>query len=160
MKPECAPKGGQRFGACRHESHRGYLRRHPWPPVRQRCVIEARPQPGCPRSGCAAGPSAPRGSHGAWRPTGTAMGARRTRLHHGSGSPPKRSASACPGSAARGVRLWPNARLTGAISAARRARPAARTLRSATLSTWRQRRLSPRTPSSFSSRARSRRTRQ
>ena len=52
-----------------------------------RCVAEARPQPGRPRSGCAAGPFAPRGSHGAWKSTGAAMGAYRTRLHRGSGSP-------------------------------------------------------------------------
>lgn len=52
-----------------------------------RCAIEACPQPGRPRSGCAAGPFAPRGSHGACASTGTAMGACRARLHRGSGSP-------------------------------------------------------------------------
>ena len=52
-----------------------------------RCAIEACPQPGRPRSGCAAGPFAPRVSHGARTSAGTALGAYRTRLHRGSGSP-------------------------------------------------------------------------
>lgn len=106
------------------------------PPILAVCpavcyAVEVCPHPGRPRSGCAAGPFAPRGSHGVWKSTGTAMGAYRTRLHRGSGSPLTRSASACPGSAAHGMRPWPDARLIGAMSAARRARPAARTLRTA-----------------------------
>lgn len=43
--------------------------------------------------------------------------------------PAARSASACSGSATHGMRPRPNAGETGAMSAARRARPAARTLR-------------------------------
>ena len=52
-----------------------------------RCVDGDCPQPGRPRSGCAAGPFAPRASHGACKSTGTPLGAYRTRLHRGSGSP-------------------------------------------------------------------------
>lgn len=45
-----------------------------------RCVVEACPQPGRPRSGCSAGLCVPRGSHGACTSTGTAMAtARRSR---------------------------------------------------------------------------------
>lgn len=94
-----------------------------------RCVNEDCPHPGRPRSGCAAGPLAPPGSHGACNVNGVGHGRIRARLHHGSGSPRARSASACPGSAARGVRPWPVATLSGAMSAVRRSRPTARTLR-------------------------------
>ena len=96
-----------------------------------RCVDGDCPQPGRPRSGCAAGPFAPRGSHGACTSAGTAMGATRARLHHGSGSPLRglpphvrvQPRTVCAQGLMQGD--------TGAMSAARRARPAARTLRTA-----------------------------
>lgn len=84
---------------CNHSQHTATITTTPhvyrWifpPPVlaacpAARCVDEDCPQPGRPRSGCATGPFAPRASHGACKSTGTPLGAYRTRLHRGSGSP-------------------------------------------------------------------------
>lgn len=96
-----------------------------------RCVDGDCPQPGRPRSGCAAGPFAPRGSHGACTSAGTAMGATRARLHHGSGSPLRGLPPHVRVQPRAAMRPWPVERSVGAMSAARRARPAARTLRTA-----------------------------
>ena len=94
-----------------------------------RYVIKICPQPGRPRSGCAAGPFAPRGGHGP--PHLNRIGHRgqpcasSPRLRQ----PAARSACACPGSATHGWPLWLAAPQPSAMSAARRARPTARTLR-------------------------------
>lgn len=95
-----------------------------------RCADDDRPHPGRPRSGCAAGPLAPPGSHGACTSAWAAMGANRARLHHGSGSPP-RGLPPHVRVQPRGLRPWPIATLSGAMSAVHRSRPAARTLRTA-----------------------------